>query len=194
MTQSGKSYREIVGLAPSTAALNDSVLIIIDAQNEYVVGELLITNLATSRPAIAALVERYRASGNPVIHILHKVAEGYPAFTPGTTLAEEFDELRPVAGEVTIEKIHPGAFTQTTLKQELDKLGRNKIVLVGYMAHACVSTTAREGSQEGYDVFVVEDAIGARDIPGATADVVVKVVCAELADVFGTVIKSGDII
>lgn len=33
---SAKAFRELIGVAPSTASTKDSVLIIIDAQNEYV--------------------------------------------------------------------------------------------------------------------------------------------------------------
>ena len=61
------------------------------------------------------------------------------------------------------------------------------------MAHVCVSTTARDGDQKGYDVVLVEDAIGDRDIPNVTGDEVTRVALAELADAFGTVIKSSDI-
>jgi hypothetical protein len=54
------------------------------------------------------------------------------------------------------------------------------------MAHVCVSTTAREAHQRGYDVVVIGDAIGDRDIPevpgrsgtpglGATGEEVTKV-------------------
>lgn len=57
------------------------------------------------------------------------------------------------------------------------------------MAHVCVSTTARQAAERGYDVVLVEDAIGDRNIPGVKAEELVKVVLAELADAFGTVLK-----
>jgi len=68
-----------------------------------------------------------------------------------------------------------------------------KLVLVGYMAHVCVSTTAREAYQRAYEVVLVEDGIGDRDIPGVNGDELTRVALAELADVFGTVVKSTDI-
>lgn len=61
------------------------------------------------------------------------------------------------------------------------------------MAHVCVSTTARHGAELGYDVILAEDAIGDRDIPGAKADEVVKMVMTELGDAFGIVVKSSSI-
>jgi nicotinamidase-related amidase len=66
-------------------------------------------------------------------------------------------------------------------------------VLCGYMAHVCVSTTARQADERGYEVLVVEDAVGDRDIPGVNAEELVKVSLAELADAFGTIVKVGSI-
>jgi len=66
-------------------------------------------------------------------------------------------------------------------------------VLVGYMAHVCVSTTARQAAERGYDVIVVRDAVGDRDIPGVKAEQLVEVVLAELADAFATVVDVADI-
>lgn len=57
----------------------------------------------------------------------------------------------------------------------------------------CVSTTARQAAEKGYDVILAEDAIGDRNIPGVKAEDLVRVVLAELADAFGTVVKSSDI-
>lgn len=56
-----------------------------------------------------------------------------------------------------------------------------------------MSTTARQGAQLGYDVLLVEDAIGDRDIPGQKAEDVTKAALDEIADAFGTVVKSADI-
>lgn len=66
-------------------------------------------------------------------------------------------------------------------------------MLVGYMAHVCVTGTARSGMELGYDVVVVEDGIGDRDVPGASAEVLVKTVLAELGDAIATIVKSTDI-
>jgi len=60
-------------------------------------------------------------------------------------------------------------------------------------AHVCVSTTAREAFQLGYEVVLPRDAIGDRDIPGASGDEVTKMVMLELNDLFGTVVDSKDI-
>lgn len=61
------------------------------------------------------------------------------------------------------------------------------------MAHVCVTTTARQADELGYDLILAEDAIGDRDIPGVPAKELVRVTLAELADSFGTVVKAGSI-
>ncbi|KAF2123499.1 Isochorismatase hydrolase [Dothidotthia symphoricarpi CBS 119687] len=187
------SFRSILGMPASTASTSDSALIIIDAQNEYASGALTVTNAAASGKVIADLLEKYRAANGKIIHVLHKTPEGAPIFTPNTALAEEFKELKAKDGEETIWKQFPGSFEQTSLHSTLESWGVKKVVLTGYMAHVCVSTTAREAFQKGYEVILVEDGIGDRDIPGVKGDEVTRVALAELADVFGTVVKSADI-
>lgn len=262
-----QSFRQIIGVPPSTASTKDSVLLIIDAQNEYVSfiplyhhlyppshffltghmtnstryieGKLKTENIASTRLAISSLLEKYRAAGGDVIHIVHQVPAGAPVFTPDTNLAKEFEELTPKNGEVVVTKNYPGSFASTDLEEEIKKTGKNKLgmllpslnppipfippspdprntlspvifrhtaagkverpheltakVLTGYMAHICVSTTARQAAQRGYDVLVAGDAVGDRDIPGVKGEELTRVVLAELADGFATVVQSGEV-
>jgi nicotinamidase-related amidase len=88
------SFRSLLGIHPSTASPSDSALLIIDAQNEYSKGALAVTNAEPSGKVIASLLEKYRAANGKIIHILHKTPDGAPIFTPGTELAEEFEELK----------------------------------------------------------------------------------------------------
>jgi nicotinamidase-related amidase len=79
------------------------------------------------------------------------------------------------------------------LEEFLKKSGRNKVVLTGYMAHVCISTTARQAAERGYDVVIAEDAVGDRNIPGVKAEDLVRTSLAELADAFGSVVKAESI-
>ncbi|KAL8991905.1 MAG: hypothetical protein Q9169_007546 [Polycauliona sp. 2 TL-2023] len=173
--QSGSSFRSFLGLPDSNPSPNDTVLIIVDAQNEYDHGLLAIHDVASSRAVIGKVLEKWRKAGGDVVHVLHEVPEGAPLFTPGTELEGEFEELGVREGEEVIRKPKPCAFSDTTLDAHLKKLGKTKIVLVGYMAHVCISATSRIGAEMGYDVSVVSDAIGDRDIPGAKAGQLVDV-------------------
>jgi len=188
-----KGFRELIGVPPSTASTKDSILVIIDAQNEYATGHLKTENVASTRKAISTLLEKYRAASAPIVHIVHQVPAGAPVFTPDTDLAKEFSELTPKDGEKVISKQQPGSFTGTDLDAYIKTTNKLKLVLTGYMAHVCVSTTARQADERGYDVVLAEEAIGDRDIPGVKAEDLVRVTLAELADSFGTVVKVGDI-
>jgi len=191
---SATSFRSIIGLQPSTASTTDSTLVIIDAQNEYAEGKLKVQNVDQSRKAIASLLERYRnAKGSSIVHITHQTPDGAPVFTSGTKLAAEFDELSPKQGEAVIVKNYPGSFTGTDLQEQLEKSGKKKVVLTGYMAHVCVSTTARQAAEKGYDVIIPEDAVGDRDIPGVGGEELTKIALSEISDAFGSVVKSKDI-
>ncbi|KAF4627284.1 hypothetical protein G7Y89_g10871 [Cudoniella acicularis] len=188
-----KSFRELIGIPPSTASTSDSVLIIIDAQNEYAEGHLKTHNVTTTRAAISTILEKYRASSAPIVHVVHQTPSGAPVFTPSTPLAQIFTELTPLPNEKVVTKQFPGSFTGTDLEEYLKEAGRKKIVLTGYMAHVCVSTTARQGAEKGYEVLLTEDAIGDRDIPGVGAEDLKRVALRELADAFATVVKVEDI-
>jgi nicotinamidase-related amidase len=164
-----------------------------DCDSRYADGHLKTENVASTRAAIASLLEKYRAAKGSIVHIVHQTPAGAPVFTPDTDLAKEFAELTPKDGETVIGKQHPGSFTGTDLNQWLKGTGKNKVVLTGYMAHVCVSTTARQAAELGYDVLITKDAIGDRNVPGASAEQLVATTLAELADAFGTVVASGDI-
>ncbi|KAI0517561.1 Isochorismatase-like protein [Xylaria bambusicola] len=189
MAQAAKSFRQTVGVPPSTASTSDSTLVIIDAQNEYATGLLKTEDVESTRAANAALLERYRAANAPVVHVVHKT----PVFTPGTALADEFDELKPKDSESLLVKQAPGSFTGTELQEILEKTGRKKVVLTGYMAHVCVSTTARQAAERGWDVIIPKDAVGDRHIPGVEAAELVRVALSEIGDAFGTIVESKEI-
>ncbi|WRT70376.1 uncharacterized protein IL334_007374 [Kwoniella shivajii] len=199
---SAQSLRQLLGEQASTASINDSTLIIIDAQNEYINGSLATTNIENTRKGVSTVLEKYRDGNNQhggrnIIHVLHKTPEGAPIFTPNTPLFDEFDELKPVEGgnEKTILKGQPSSFAGTELEEYLKSLGDagKKVVLTGYMAHVCVSTTARKADELGLEVIIVEDAVGDRDIPGVSGEDLTRVALAELGDAFGTIVDSKSI-
>ncbi len=166
-------------------------------RDRYADGNLKTVNVDQTRKAIAGLLEKYRAAGDGknIVHVVHKVPEGAPVFTPNTALAEEFDELKARPGEKFIEKEAISSFANTDLHEYLTSLGEKgkKTVLTGYMAHVCVSNTARQGNDMGYNVLLAKDAIGDRDIPGFSGAEVTEATLKELSDAFGTVVSSSDI-
>ena len=185
-----QSFRSMLGIPPINAEPKSSVLLIIDAQNEYANGLLKTYDVSSTRSNIASLLQAYRTQApQHIVHITHSVPTGAPVFTPDTPLAQPFPEMSPQPNEKHIWKTQPGAFTGTDLDAHLKTLGDagKTVVLCGYMAHVCVSTTARQAAERGLNVVVAKEAVGDRDIPGAKAEEVVTGALRELADAFADV-------
>jgi nicotinamidase-related amidase len=62
------------------------------------------------------------------------------------------------------------------------------------MAHVCVSTTARQADEKGWDVIIAKDAVGDRNIPGIKGEELVETTCKELADAFGSIVDGGSVV
>ncbi|MCJ1383939.1 hypothetical protein MMC17_007053 [Xylographa soralifera] len=128
-----KSFRELLGVSPSTASTSDSALVIIDAQQEYASGLLKVSNASSSCAAIKSLLEKYRSATGAIVHIHHETPEGAPVFTPGKEVSETMKGLEAQKGEKVIWKKHPGSYAGTDLQKWLDEKSMKKVVLVGYM-------------------------------------------------------------
>jgi nicotinamidase-related amidase len=144
--------------------LADTVVVVVDAQREYVDGRLPLAGVAAALDNIAALLVAARAAGAPVVHVQHKGRAG-GLFGPDTTGFEIVAEAAPLPGEPVVHKGLPNSFAGTTLKETLDAIGRQKIVIVGFMTHMCVSSTARAAGEYGFGAVVVSDATATRDLP-----------------------------
>ncbi len=176
---------EMAGAIPQPAKLSNAVLIIIDAQHEYVDGALPLAGVDAAITEVAQLLARARKSGTPVIHIMHK-GKG-ALFNPDGHSFEIVAPLRPLTGETVIEKMRISAFADTGLEEAIRKTGRKNLIITGFMTHNCVSSTARAASDFGYMPTIVAAATATRDLPDGMGSVVPAAVLqtaslAELAD------------
>lgn len=132
-TQSGKSFRSFLGIPSSNPTPSDSVYVIIDAQNEYDHGLLAISNVKESRANISAVLQKYRDAGGDVVHVKHSTPDGAPLFTPGTELAEEFEELMPRDGEkVCSPQSNEKVMVGSRAGQERKRVGADRGLVAGY--------------------------------------------------------------
>jgi len=159
-----KTLLELAGAPAGTPHLNDSVLIVIDAQHEYVDGKLPLSGVKTALAEIGALLARARKAGVPIIHIQHRGRPGgaFGPDTPGFAIA---DAAAPAGTETVIEKSLPNAFAGTTLGKALESLGRKQLIVTGFMTHMCVEATARAALDHGFKTTVVAAATATRDLP-----------------------------
>ena len=159
-----KTLLEMAGAAAAPTHLADSVLIVIDAQREYVDGKLPLSGVKPALREIAALLERSRKAGVPIVHVQHRGRPG-GAFGPDTGGFVIADEAAPAGTETVIEKSLPNAFAGTALGTTLEGIGRKQLVVTGFMTHMCVEATARAALDHGFRTTVVAAATATRDLP-----------------------------
>ena len=68
------------------------------------------------------------------------------------------ESVAPQRGEIVVNKRSASALTTTDLDQEFRARGIRTLLVVGTSTDVCVTTTARDAADRGYDVVVVEDA------------------------------------
>ncbi|HEX7812050.1 MAG TPA: isochorismatase family cysteine hydrolase [Burkholderiales bacterium] len=73
------------------------------------------------------------------------------------------DELKPVAGEIVIDKPGYSAFEHTTLQQALTTRDVETLLITGITTEVCVSSTLRSGADRGYRCITVGDACASGD-------------------------------
>lgn len=190
---------ELAGVTPAPARLGDAVVVVIDAQREYVDGALPLPGITAALDEIGRLLARARAQRTPVIHIVHHAKAG-KLFAPGSRGVEIAASAAPAPGEPVLTKSLPNAFASTDLADRLHALHRSAIIVVGFMTHMCVEATTRAAIDLGLRATVIADAAATRDladpISGATipAADVHRNALAALADRFATVVASQDAI
>jgi nicotinamidase-related amidase len=165
-----KTLLEMAGAKPEVAKLSNSVLVIIDAQREYVDGALPLAGVDAAITETAKLLASARKSGTPVIHVVHR-GKG-ALFNPDGPYFEIVTSLHPQAGETIIEKMRVSAFADTKLEEAIRRTGRKNLVIAGFMTHNCVSSTARTARDLGYMPTIVAAATATRDLPDGRGKVV----------------------
>jgi len=191
-----KTLLQMAGADLTPAALSDSVVVTIDQQNEYVTGMVPLPGVEMALKEGATVLERARAAGTPIIHVVHQGGKGGPFDLdgPGGQLAEA---VAAQDGEVLVKKPLPNAFAKTTLKDEIEKTGRKTLIITGYMTHMCVSSTVRAALDLGYSTTVVADACATRSLPthdGGVIDAAALHIAAltELGDRFAVIVDKAD--
>ena len=107
------------------------------------------------------VLEAFRASGEPVVHVQHLSPAGGSFLEEGTPGAEIMEPVQPADGEPVVRKRDPNSFLHTDLEQRLRDNGADEVVVVGMMTSMCVDATTRAGADLGFKMTVVADACAA---------------------------------
>ncbi|SEB26621.1 MULTISPECIES: cysteine hydrolase family protein [unclassified Mycobacterium] len=159
------TLRELSSLPVEPVRLADSALVLIDCQNTYTQGVMELEGVQDALDETAALLDRARTAGIPVIHIQHDDGPG-SLYDIGGESGAIVDRVAPRGDEPVIVKQYPNSFVQTDLDERLKALGASNLVLAGFMTHMCVNSTARGAFSLGYAPTVVAAATATRTLAG----------------------------
>ena len=187
---------QLAGADLEPPKLGDACLVVIDMQNEYLAGPVALPEARTAITHAQSLVSRTRSAGSPVFHVAHKGRAG-SLFDRDAERGRIVDELTPLANETVIEKALPNAIAGTGLVDLISKTGRKDVIIVGFMTHMCVSSTARAALDLGLRVTIEAQACATRDLPdgrGGRIDAATlnNVALVELSDRFAVIARGHD--
>jgi nicotinamidase-related amidase len=189
------TLRALAELPLDPAGLADSTLILIDCQKTYTTGVMELDGVQAALDEAAALLDRARSAGIPVIHIQHSDGPGSLYDIDGESGAI-VEQVAPRDGEPVVIKEYPNSFVQTDLDDCLKTVGASNLVLAGFMTHMCVNSTARGAFNLGYAPTVVAAATATRSLPGITGETVPAAAMqsaslAAMADLFAVVVPGA---
>ena len=130
-----------------------NALLLIDVQRNMFAPPEPVANAETVAANIAALLDRARAAGTPVVHVRNNGGEGDPDF-PGTEGWELAYEVRP--GEPVVDKTVCDSFEGTGLAELLP--ADASLVVAGMQTDWCIRTTALAALQRGHRVVLARGA------------------------------------
>lgn len=134
--------------------MSRTALLIIDVQVALMDGAWRADEVLAN---IAALLVRARAAGAPVVFLQHNHRSFKPMMRGEPGWANH-PRVAPWPGDLIIEKTASDGFLDTSLQQDLDRLGVTALVVTGAQTEFCVDATCRAALSRGFDVLLVADA------------------------------------
>ncbi|WP_285356991.1 cysteine hydrolase family protein [Pseudomonas sp. lyk4-R2A-10] len=136
----------------------NAALIIIDQQKGILQPRLGRRNNPLAEERILDLLNFWRHSGRPVIHVQHLSRSPDSVFWPEQSGVDFQERFLPQDGEWLIQKQVPDAFCATGLEAKLREAGIGQLIIVGVATNNSVESTARTAGNLGFDAWVAEDA------------------------------------
>jgi len=111
-----------------------------------------------------------RKTGIDVVHVHLEAPTKNPLHTakvnrkiglivpPTSDASQSLDQVKPLPGELIVNKTNGGAFSGTNLDFVLRNMDIQSLILVGFLTDECVAATAYHASDIGYDVLLIRDA------------------------------------
>lgn len=146
--------------------MNNTVLILIDIQNDYFAGGALpLEHPEQATDKAAQLLGLFREQQLPIVHIQHEnLKPELPFLQPGSKGQNIHPNIQPLTNEKHFIKHYPNAFWNTDLEKYLKGHAITHLVIAGMMTHMCVNSTTRGAMERDFEVTVIRDACATRPL------------------------------
>jgi len=127
---------------------------------------------ANAEANTAKLLQAWRQSRWPVVHIRHSSKSASSPYHRGSPHFEFKPEVKPQAAEVVIIKQENCAFIGTDLEAQLRQQGVSELVVCGVLINHSVDATVRIAAALGFKVLLPADATAAMGLKTQAGDYV----------------------
>lgn len=141
--------------------METKALIVIDVQKGFEAKVWGTRNNPDFERNAANLIEAWRESGLPLIHIQHLSRFKDSPLAPGQSGVDFMEFAEPKFGECIFQKQVNSAFIGTRLEEHLRSIGAKELTIIGLSTDHCVSTTTRMAANLGFRVLLPHDALAA---------------------------------
>lgn len=182
-----------------TRDLSRYALVVVDAQRGFDDRSWGVRNNPGCDENIAALVERWRSHGRPVVYVRHDSGNPQSPLHPDSPGNELKDYLSTAPDLLVTKDVNSAFHGSPDLHAWLSERDIPGIVVCGITTNHCCETTARVGGNLGYDVLFAIDATHTFDRTGPdgstmTADELTRATATNLHDEFATVVATRDLL
>lgn len=183
----------------SAPAGTPTALLVIDVQQGFADPVWGRRNNPECERNVARLIAAWRERGQPLVFVRHdSVMPGSP-LAPGTPGNAFQDAIDGEPDLLVVKDVHSAFLGRPDLAGWLRERGIGSIAVCGIQTERCCETTARMGSDLGFDVTYVLDATHTFDAPALdggtiTADELARVTAATLHGEFATVVATRDVV
>jgi len=189
-----------VQIPPRDLALDHAALVVIDVQRGFDDsahwGE---RDNPECEASIAALLERWRERGWPVVFVRHDSTSPVSPLRSGQPGNDLKPEVTGIPDLLVTKSVNSSFHGTPDLDAWLRANGIEQIVVTGISTNHCCETTARVGGNLGYDVYFALDATHSFDRTApdgtvVTAATLAAITATNLDGEFATVCSSADLL